>query len=352
MSSFVCARPSRIVIASALASVMAAGFHSNASGQTADAVAQFYQNRTITLILGYPPGGANDAYARLVTQFIGQHIPGAPKVILQHMPGAGSNIAANYIYNSAPNDGTVLGLLVPTLPLEERLGLSTARFKTANFSWVGRLAPAPNITFMWHTSSVRTIADAFDRESTLGATGNIATNAIYPALLNNLLGTKFKIVLGYQGSGPAMIAMERGEIEGHSPTLDTLTALHPDWIAEKKVNIIVQYSLKRHSELPDAPTALELAKTETQSRVLQLVGASGDIGKALLSTPDLPPARLAALRKAFQAMLEDPEFQIQARRQRITISAMPGEELGAIVKNVAASPDAVVAEVKQFYPAH
>ena len=347
MSSVWRAHVSRALIASLLYLPLS----SETRSQTSADVTSFYANKTVTVVLGYPPGGANDAYARLVTRFIGQFIPGSPHVVLQHMPGAGSGTAANYLYNIAPKDGTVLGLLVPTLALEERLGLATARFKMAGFSWLGRIAPAPNVTFMWHTSPVKTIADAFTTESLLGATGNIATNAIYPAVLNNVLGTKFKFVLGYQGSAAAMLAMERGEVEGHSPTLDTLTSLHPDWIEDKKVNIIVQYLAKRNSEMPDVPTALELAKTEEQANVLRLVVSAGDIGKSVVSTPGLPVPREMALRRAFNDMVRDPEFLAEARAQRVNVGVMSADEVTSVVEAVQNAPDPVVAEIRRFYPA-
>ena len=192
----------------------------------AQPVADFYRGKTVTMVIGYPPAGANDVYARMVARHIGKHIPGNPNVVPRNMPGAGSLIAANHIFNVAPKDGTVLGLLVPTLPLEEALGASAVKFKSAGFHWVGRMAPAPNITFIMATSPVKSIADAFDKTAILGATGRSATNAIYPTVLNNVLGTKFKIVTGYEGSAAAMLAMERGEVEGHSATYDTLKTVH------------------------------------------------------------------------------------------------------------------------------
>jgi tripartite-type tricarboxylate transporter receptor subunit TctC len=157
----------------------------------AQPVADFYRGKTITVIVGYPPAGANDFYARTVARHIGRHIPGNPTGILRNMPGGGSLLAANHIFNVAPKDGTVLGLIVPTAPLEERLGASNVRFKSAQFNWIGRLAPTPNVTFMMATSPVKTIQDAMEREATLGATGRSSTVAIYPSLLNHVLGTKF-----------------------------------------------------------------------------------------------------------------------------------------------------------------
>src|SRR5437764_1062511 len=185
---------------------------------SAQSLESFYRGKTINVIIGYPPAGANDLYARLVARHIGRHIPGHPSGIARNMPGGGSLVAANHIFNVAPKDGTVLGLIVPTAPLEERLGATNVRFKAGQFNWIGRLAPTPNVTFMNASARVKTIKDAMEHEAVLGATGRSSTVAIYPTLLNHIVGTKFKLVMGYAGSAEAMLAMERGEVEGHSTT--------------------------------------------------------------------------------------------------------------------------------------
>jgi len=309
----------------------------------------FYSGKTINLILGYPPGGANDVFGRLVTKHIGRFIPGAPNVVLQHMAGAGSAIAANYVFNIAPRDGTVLALLVPTLALEERMGVPGVKYRSLEFNWIGRLAPAPNVTFMWHTSRVKKIEDAFRFESIVGATGSSATNSIYPSLLNQVVSTKFKLVKGYQGSGAAMLAMERGEIEGHSPTLDTLTSLHPDWVLDKKVNIIVQYLARRHVDLPDVPTAIDVAQSEAQKRVFHFAFSGGDIGKSILTTPQVPADRVAILRKAFEGMVLDPQFRAEAKQLMIGIDPLSADQLVEFVKGIILTSSNVADELKSFY---
>ena len=218
----------------------------------AQPVESFYRGKSINLIIGYPPAGANDVYARMVARHLGRHIPGNPTIVPRNLPGAGSLLAASRIFNTEPKDGTTLGLLVPTIPLDEKLENPAAKYRAADFNWIGRMAPAPNVTFIMATSAVKTIGDAFDKVAVLGATGRSATNSIYPTVLNNVLGTRFKIVNGYEGSAAAMIAMERGEVEGHSSTYDSVKAVHPDWITDKRVNIVVQYSLRRHPSLPSS----------------------------------------------------------------------------------------------------
>src|SRR4051794_2850086 len=179
------------------------------SGAPAQSVADFYRGKPVNLVIGYPPAGANDVYARLAARHIGKHIPGTPNVVPRNMPGAGSLLAASHIFNIAPKDGTTLGLLVPTLPIDEKLESAAAKYRAAGFNWVGRMAPAPNVTFIMATSAVKTIDDAFGKVAVLGATGRSATNSIYPTVLNNVLGTKFKVVNGYEGTAAVMIAMER-----------------------------------------------------------------------------------------------------------------------------------------------
>jgi tripartite-type tricarboxylate transporter receptor subunit TctC len=197
---------------------------------------------------------------------------------------------------------------------------------------------------------VKTIGDAFDKVAVLGATGRTATNSIYPTVLNNVLGTRFKIVNGYEGSASAMIAMERGEVEGHSSTYDSVKAVHPDWITDKRVNIVVQYSLRRHPELADVPTTVELARNEEQRGILTAVASAAEIGKFILSTPGVPTDRVTALRRAFDAMVKDPEFTAEAQKLRIELLPLAGEELQQIVRSVQdLSPD-LTQKIKAMYP--
>jgi tripartite-type tricarboxylate transporter receptor subunit TctC len=316
----------------------------------AQSTESFYEGKTITMVIAGPPAGAYDVYARLAGRYIGKYLPGNPSIVPRNMPGAGGLIAANYMFNVAPRDGTVLATLVPTFPLEEELGLSAAKYKASRFAWIGRLATQPNITFVMSTSKVKTIADAFDKVALLSATGRSATNAIYPTVLNNVLGTKFKVVTGYEGSAAAMLAMERGEVEGHSSTYDGLKNQHEDWIRTRKVNILVQYLLKHHPELPDVPTSVELARTPEQAMILRAVSSASEIGKFVLAPPGIPQQRIGALRRAFDAMVKDPEFVAEAARLRIELEPLAGTELQELVEEVQEMPLDVVQKVKAIYP--
>lgn len=317
---------------------------------SAESVEEFYKGKTLTMVVGYPPGGANDIYARLVAKYIGKYIPGKPGVITKNMPGAGSVLAANFLFNGAPKDGLTLGLLVPTLPLEEALGSSAARFKSAEFNWIGRLAPAPNATFINNTSEVKNIKDAFQKVALLGATGSSATNAIYPMVLNAVVGTKFKVVQGYKGSAEVILAMERGEVEGHSSTYDTLKSLRPEWIKDRTVNIVVQYTLERQPEMLDVPTAAELGRNEEERQILRSVSSAAEIGKFVLTTPGVPADRVEALRRAFDQMGKDPEFVADAAAQRVELGILPGAKLQQIVSDVVNLPPGILEKVKAIYP--
>jgi tripartite-type tricarboxylate transporter receptor subunit TctC len=316
---------------------------------TAQSVEQFYAGKTIEMIVGYPPGGSNDVYGRAVARHIGRFIPGKPQVVFRNMPGAGSILAANHIFNVAPKDGTVLGLLAATNTLDEKLGTAGVKFETSKFNWIGRVAAGTNITATWGTSKVKTIDDAMKTEATLGATGTGSTVFIYPNVLNRVVGTKFKLVMGYGGSNEAMLAMERGEIEGHSTSLEAYKSAHPDWIKDKKINILVQYGLKRHPDLPDVPTCIEVAKTDEQKKILSAVVNATEIGKAILSTPGVPPERVAALRTAFLQMTKDPDFIAELASQRVELTPMSGEELQDLVRSVGAITPDLVAKIKAVY---
>ena len=338
-------RPGWFSIAVAAASVAAA-----ATGAHAQTLEEFYRGKTLSMVIGYPTGGSNDIYARAVARHIGKHIPGNPTVIPRNMPGGGSLIAANHVFNMAPKDGTTLSLIAPTIPLEERLGVPNVKLKSAEFNWIGRVAPSVNMTFVMATVPVKTIQDTFKREVILGASARSSTVAVYPAVVANVTGAKFKIVLGYPSSTAAMLAMERGEVEGHSTSLEVVRATHPEWLPEKKITPLVQYALKRHHELPDVPMSWELGRNDDERQILRIVANATEVGKMILSTPDTPADRIAALRRAFDATMKDPAFVAELKKQRVELGPMSGEELQKLVIEVGTVPPAIIDKVKAIYP--
>ena len=318
---------------------------------TAQTPEQFYKGKLLDLEIGYPTGGSNDAYGRLIANHLGRHIPGAPTIVPRNTPGAGSFLAVNRVYSNLPKDGTVLALGAPTLALDERLGSQGVRFKTAELNFIGRVDSLINIVMMWKTSKVKSIADAQMLESTLSGTGAGSTVSIYPTVLNNVIGTKFKLVMGYRGSNEAMLAMERGEVEGHSTAWAAVKVAKPDWLRDKTVNIIVQFALKRHPELPDIPTAVELARNDDKRAVLSAIMNASEVGTAFFTTPGIAPERLAALRRAFDDTMKDPDFLAEAQRLRLGVSPLAGEELQKLVAQVSNLSPALLDRVRAVYPA-
>lgn len=322
----------------------------SAQSQSQSDIAAFYKGKTLSMVVGYPPGGSNDLYTRTLAQHIGKHIPGHPTMVLRNMPGGGSLVAANWMYNVAPKDGTTLALVAGTIPLESVLGASGAKLNAEKFNWVGRISSSTNIVFMWHTSPVKNIEDAKKRESVLAATGRSSTVSIYPEVLNAVVGTKFKVVLGYKGSAECMLAVERGEAEGHSTSYDGMNAAHPDWVKDKKINIIAQIALKRHRDMMNVPTMVDLATSDADKKAMRLITSASDIGKAVFSPPGDNPERVAVLRKAFDETMKDPEFIAELAKLRIELDPMSGKELQELVQEVGEAPADVLARVKAIYP--
>ena len=300
-------------------------------------------SKPVELIIGYASGGGYDAYGRLVARHLGRHLPGQPVIVPRNMPGAGSITAANFIYSLAPKDGTAIGIVTQTIKEEELLGTPGVRYEADKFTWLGRISPNVNLSITWHTSKVRTIEDAVKFEVP------VASNAIagvLPTVLNNVVGAKFKLINGYAGSNDGMLAMERGETDGAMTTWDTLKASKPQWLADKKVNIVVQYTLERHREMPDVPTMLELAKTAEDRQLLELFSAASAIGRSLLAPPGIPADRTAILRKAFQLMIADPQFLADAEKMRLDIDDLSGERLQQVMADTKTLPPAVRARAR------
>jgi tripartite-type tricarboxylate transporter receptor subunit TctC len=310
---------------------------------------QFYKGKSIELAIGYPPAGSNDFYARLLARHLGKHIPGNPNIVPQNRPGAGSFLTLAYVYGVAPKDGTVIGIGAPTAPLDEKLGTQGVRFKTAELNWIGRIDSLINIVFTWHTSPVKTVEDAFKTEAKLSGTGVGSTVSIYPTVMNRVLGTKFKLIMGYKGSNDAQLAVERGEVEGHSTSWTAVKVAHQDWRPDKKINILVQFSIKKHPELRDVPTVVELARNDEERQVLSAVVNAAEIGTSFFTSPNVSKDRVDALRRAFDATMKDPEFLAEAEKTQLSVGPLPGEELQKLVADVAAISPAILEKVRAAY---
>jgi tripartite-type tricarboxylate transporter receptor subunit TctC len=305
----------------------------------ADAAADFYKGNTIRVIISGEAGGTYDTDGRLVAKHLGKHIPGNPRIIPENMLGASGRVAANYLYNAAPKDGTVVAILQQSVPLGQALGESGIQYDAARFNWIGSPVRPDETLVVWHTTGVKTMEDAKKREVIIGATTPTGMNYLYPKLANELLGTKFKIVTGYPGGSPIMLALERGEVEGRgsNPWSDWKTR-KPDWVKEKKIVPLMQMSLFKHPDLPDVPLMVDLAPNETARSVFELVTITGELGRPFLTSPGVPADRVKALRDAFDATMKDPEFLADAEKTQKEIHPIHWEEMDTLVKRVLSAP--------------
>ncbi len=314
----------------------------------ADPVADFYTGKTISLYIGFTQGGGYDTYARTVARFLGKHVPGNPTIVPRQMPGAGSLAATNYLYNVAPKDGTALASADQALPVNEFVEDPAVRFHSDQFNWIGNANADVNIMLTWHASGIKTIDDARAREVTMGATAPAPnTSALYPRLTNTMLHTKMKIVTGYPGGADIDLAMERGELDGRgSNAWATLKATRPEWVRDQKVNILMQIGLARAKDLPDVPLLTELVKAGDDAALVKLLSATTAIGRPIFSTPNVPADRVAALRRAFDATMTDPDFVAAAQKAGLDLNPSTGEEVQAIVADMLATPKSVSERLK------
>jgi tripartite-type tricarboxylate transporter receptor subunit TctC len=307
-----------------------------------DAVQKFYSGRSMDLVIGYPPGGGFDSSARLLMRHMPRHIPGSPTMIAKNMPGAGSLVAANYLYNVAPKDGSEFGIIggsVPFGPLWSREGVS---FEATRFNWIGSMDRWNGIVLLWKGAQAKTLDDLRKMETPVGATGAGDVTAIYPRVLNALIGTRFRVVGGYRGTTDLNLAIERGEVAGRLGWCwDCVKAEKPNWVSEKQINIPLQLGLQKHPEL-DAPMAMDLVKDEESRQIMRLVFGSQEMARPFVAPPGVPADRMAALRKAFDETLRDKEFLAEATKMNLPINAASWSELEKLLKDVYATPAPIV----------
>ena len=318
------------------------------SAHAQSSVADFYRGKTIDLIIGYSPGGTYDLYARLVGRFLGDYIPGKPRVVPRNMPGAGSRAAASWIYNIGPKDGTVIGTGDQSLAVEQAMGDKGITIDVSKFQYIGNPAVDNNTTAAWHTSGIKTIEDAKTRDVPTGATGG-STSSQYPKAMNALIGTRFKIITGYPGGNEINLAMEKGEVAVRgSNAWGAWKATRADWLRDKKINILVQIGLHKAPDLPDVPLMMDLATNDADRAVMKLLSASVEVGRPLFVAPGVPAERVKALRDAFNTMVKDPVFIETAKREGFDISPSTGEEMQKVVQDIIATPKDITARLQQI----
>jgi tripartite-type tricarboxylate transporter receptor subunit TctC len=303
----------------------------------------------LTIYIGNTAGGTYDLMGRLVARHLGDHLPGHPTVIADNMPGAGTLRAANFIANVAPNDGTALGIVSETLAVEQALQNPAVQFDAAKLTWIGRVAASNAVHIMWHTAKVQSIDDAKHFESTVAGTGPGNVAEAVPILLNAVLGTRFKIVRGYQASNEALLAMERGEVDGAGTNWTTLKTSRAQWLRDKTITVILQDQPAREPELADVPALGELGDDAQSKQLLGLYANTGAIGRAFFAPPGVAPSTVKTLRDGFLAMTKDPEFLDDAKTIGAELAVGRGEDVLAAVQRTLNVPSSVLARAREIF---
>jgi tripartite-type tricarboxylate transporter receptor subunit TctC len=306
-----------------------------------ESVEQFYKGKQISLIVGSSPGGGYDAYARLLARHFGAAIPGSPAVVVQNMSGAGSNRAAGYIYSVAPKDGTAIGAIFPGAVLQPLLSDVPVQHDPNKLVYLGSANNEVYVCYVRSDAAVKTFKDVLAQELIVGASNPGATTYDLPLLLNNVLGTRFRIVTGYPGSREITIALERGEVQGACGIGWTgIEVLHPEWFARDTIRALVQLSTRGHDDLNKraVPRAGEFARNDDERKVIELVFSQGIFGRPYVLPPGVPPDRVAALRKAFVVALNDNNLRTEADKMQFDVEPMAGDELQKLVSDLYATP--------------
>jgi tripartite-type tricarboxylate transporter receptor subunit TctC len=318
-------------------------------GAKAQSVAEFYKGKAVDLDIGYSVGGGYDLYARLIARRLGEHIPGNPNVVPKNVEGAGSLRLANYLYTAAPKDGTVIGAISRGAAFDPLFNENGADFDASKFSWIGSANNEVSVCVALTSSGIARFDDLYTTPLTIGSTGAGDDTYQFPALLNAVLGTKFKIVTGYPGGNDVTLALDRGEVQGRCGwSWSSLKATRLNWVLRKRIVVLVQLSLSKHPDLPNVPLIMDLAKTDEQRAIFRMIFARQTMGRPYAAPPGLPEDRLAALRKAFMDTMTDKEFLYDADQNKFEINPVAGDQLEALVEEVYRAPSDVVRKVAKM----
>ncbi|HEY4133915.1 MAG TPA: tripartite tricarboxylate transporter substrate-binding protein [Alphaproteobacteria bacterium] len=343
----------RSLLAAGLAGVLAGGIMAAAAGGAeAQSVEQFYKGRQIRFILGSAGGGGYDVYSRTITRYMGRYIPGNPTFLIQSMPGAGGLVSANYIYGISPKDGSEIGMTGRASAIEPLINPSdkSVKFEATKFNWLGTPQQELGLLLVSTKTPIKTLADLKTNELTVSSTGRAAATSVYPRLMNNLFGTKFKVVEGYKSSQEALLALERGEVAGHSSggSSAAFRARIAPWLKDGSIKVMMQLSVTKDPDYPDVPLITELATNDSEKQILELVLVQQVMGRPMLAPPNVPADRVKALRDAFDATMKDKDFLAEAEKQQLEVKPVSGAELNAMLERVYATPKAVTDKVAEL----
>jgi tripartite-type tricarboxylate transporter receptor subunit TctC len=321
-----------------------------------EAQAPFYQGKTVTIVVGYLPGDGYDVWSRLLAAHISKHVPGEPNVIVQNMAGAGSMIAANYVYNVAKPDGLTLGSIGPSLYFDQLVGKPEVQFDWAKFAWIGSTEKTSWLLYMRTDAPYRTLEDIrkASEPPKCSATGTGTSGHFVPRLLEEALGLKFRLVMGYKGGGEQDLALERGEVQCRSLSIPTFFSREPfgTWRKTNLIRILIQTGRNRDPRAADVPTIFELMKEyktpESTRRLVTVILASGDLGRPFVAPPGVPQERVRILREAFTKTMNDPAFLDEVKKKKLEADPTRGDELEAIAREAVAQPQEVIERMKKI----
>jgi tripartite-type tricarboxylate transporter receptor subunit TctC len=304
----------------------------------------FFKGKDITVYVGSSAGGPYDAYARMLARHWGRNIPGSPNIVVQNMPGASGRRLMGHMQGIAPKDGTAIAAGHRALPFDPLMGVK-AKYDPTKVTWIGNANDETNICILWHTSPIQNFEDLKKYEMVVGSGGPASTDTLYPNIMNAMFGTKFRVVHGYEAAAQTHIAMERGEVDGRcGMTWDSLQAIKPEWIAEKKVRILVQFALDKHPDLVGVPSVFDFARNEEERQILALWAAPNKMGRPFYAPAELPKDRAEILRRSFDRTMKDPALAAEVEKTKLFVSPITGEQIGALIEKIYATPKDVVAK--------
>jgi tripartite-type tricarboxylate transporter receptor subunit TctC len=318
------------------------------AGAAANDEDDFYRGKTISLIIPIGPGGAYDAYARLVARYLPRELPGNPTIVPRNMPGAGGAIASNHVFNVAPQDGTTLTIITSSFANEQLFDNPQIKYDARQFLAIGRLVDTTSVIFFWHDSPIKTLDDLRRRPSTVALSSVNEMPATRLRAMNRFLGTRIKLIPGYPSAKDYVMAVERQETDGGTSTYIGLSQLFSNDLRDKTLNILVQFGMTRDPAMPDVPTVIELTDDPRARQIFRYLVSNDEIGRSLFTTPNVPPARLALLRSGFLKMLADPEFKSEAARLSLPLAPRSGEEMQKIVRDAFDISPAALAEIREL----